>query len=98
MEIFFYLLSLAIFLGFVAAVLALPIIAFVRSRRVVALSQRLDELDEEVRRLRRQVRRLRDAGAPTPEEAEPEPAAEEPAEVTPLPEVLPAETRRRRGP
>ena len=36
-EIFWSLVGLAIFLGFVAAVFVLPIVAFIRSRRVVAL-------------------------------------------------------------
>ncbi len=98
MDILWSLLGFALFLGFVAAVFVLPIVAFVRSRRVVAFSQRLDELDEEVRRLRRQLRRLRDGEAPSSEEAEPQPEAEPPVAVTSLPEVLPAEPRGRRGP
>jgi uncharacterized membrane protein len=95
MEIFWYLFGLVLLLAFVAAVFVLPLVAYIRSRRVVALSERLDELDEEVRRLRRQVRRLREAEEPA---GEPEAAAEPPVEVTPLPGVEPAEPRRRRFP
>jgi uncharacterized membrane protein len=97
MEIVWFLFGVAVFLGFVAAVFVLPIIAFVRSRRVAELSQRLDELDDEVRRLRRQVRRLREAEEP-PAEEEAEPATVTPVEVTEQPEARPAEPRRRRGP
>jgi uncharacterized membrane protein len=96
MDILWLLFAVAIFLGFLGIVFVLPIVAFLRSRRVVALSQRLDELDEEVRRLRRQVRRLRESEAPAAEEPQPEPSAAAPVDVTALPEVQPAEPRRRR--
>jgi uncharacterized membrane protein len=90
-DIFGYLFGIAIFLGFLAALFILPIIAIVRSRRVGELSQRIDDLEDEVRRLRRRVRRVAEVVEP-----EPEPEPGEPLDVVALPEVEPGEPRRRR--
>lgn len=94
-DIIAYLLGAACVLGLLCLTVVLPIIAFVRSRRVVELSRRLAELDDEVRRLRRLVRKRAGAEAPT---AEPEPEAAESEAVTeaePAP-VVPVEPPRRR--
>jgi uncharacterized membrane protein len=91
-ELFWVFLVGAIVLGFVALVFVLPLMAFVRSGRIVALSQRLDELEDEVRRLRRQVRR-RAAEAPAAEET-PTPAPAEPVSEAQPADVLPAEEPR----
>src|SRR5690349_4779806 len=94
-EIIPYLFGLTCGLGLIGLTIVLPIVAFVRSRRVEELAGRLDDLEDEVRRLRRLVRR-RAAEAPAAE-AEPEAEAVTPAEPA---EALPAEppAPRRRGP
>jgi len=95
-EIIAALFGIALFLGVVGVSVVLPIIAFVRSRRVVQLDRRLDDLEDEVRRLRRLVRKKADAEAPPEVAPEPEPA--ESVNVAEVHEVLPAAPRRRRGP
>jgi uncharacterized membrane protein len=94
-DIVVYLLGTACTLGVLGLVVVLPIIAIVRSRRVVELSRRLDELDGEVRRLRRLVRKRAGAEAPAAE-PEPEPAEREAVTEAEPVEVVPAEPPRRR--
>jgi uncharacterized membrane protein len=87
------LVAVVLILGFLAALIILPILAYLRSGRALALSQRVDDLEDEVRRLRRQLRRRPVEEPAEPAREEPVPEAQ-PAEVLPAEEPQPAPRRR----
>jgi uncharacterized membrane protein len=89
-----------LFLAILACVLILPIVALVRTRRIVGLDERLARMEREVSRLRALVQQTAPAAealpaeTPSPEPTAPPAPAEAPAEE--IPTVLPVQRARPR--
>src|SRR5438067_2892452 len=82
-EVIGALFGFLLFLGFIACVFVMPLVALLRTRRIRELADRLEDVERELARLRRAAK------APAPEQAAaPEPA---PAEVQAALPVVAAE-------
>jgi uncharacterized membrane protein len=92
-DIALYLVGTLVVLILLIIPVVLPIIALVRTQRIGALQQHVEDLEDEVTRLRRQVRKLRDGATSAPERV-----SEEAVVAEEIPDALPAPTVARERP